>query len=223
MAGVSQVFSLADDVARYVKACGKRSVLECKPLQEKIDIKGLRLATDNIGDTINISSKKIIFKNGSLGGVGEKHLIAINPQGDELGNMVYSIAKKSKTTCYFPKEYLDSSGELLPHLHIDSLSSTGVVKGAGTAMMQEAVRESIRLGYGGRIVLDAGGQNITRSPLPFYFKMGMRCCSQNNDKALRQLPIETVNKLHLTSMHFGGIGPQKMYLPIENIETLLAL
>ena len=41
MAGVNQVFSLADDVARYVKACGKRSILECKPLQEKINPKGL--------------------------------------------------------------------------------------------------------------------------------------------------------------------------------------
>ena len=41
MAGVNQVFSLADDVARYVKACGKRSILECKPLQGKINPKGL--------------------------------------------------------------------------------------------------------------------------------------------------------------------------------------
>ena len=41
MAGVNQVFSLADDVARYVKACGKRSILECKPLRCKIKPKEL--------------------------------------------------------------------------------------------------------------------------------------------------------------------------------------
>ena len=41
MAGVNQIFSLADDVARYVKACGKRSFLECKPLQGKINIEKL--------------------------------------------------------------------------------------------------------------------------------------------------------------------------------------
>lgn len=27
MAGVNQIFSLADDVAKYVKSCGKRSIL----------------------------------------------------------------------------------------------------------------------------------------------------------------------------------------------------
>ena len=32
MAGVNQVFSLADDVARYLKACGKSSVLQTKPV-----------------------------------------------------------------------------------------------------------------------------------------------------------------------------------------------
>ena len=37
MAGVNQIFSLADDIARYVKACGKRSILECKPLTGKLD------------------------------------------------------------------------------------------------------------------------------------------------------------------------------------------
>ena len=31
----------SDDVARYVKACGKRSILECKPLQGKINPKEL--------------------------------------------------------------------------------------------------------------------------------------------------------------------------------------
>ena len=41
MAGVNQVFSLADDVARYLKACGKRSILETKPLQAKINPKEL--------------------------------------------------------------------------------------------------------------------------------------------------------------------------------------
>ena len=37
MAVVNQVFSFADDVARYVKACGKRSILECKPHLGKLE------------------------------------------------------------------------------------------------------------------------------------------------------------------------------------------
>ena len=50
MAGVNQVFSLADVVARYVKACGKRSILQTKPLQGKINPKelGARLSDGSI-------------------------------------------------------------------------------------------------------------------------------------------------------------------------------
>lgn len=57
MAGVNQIFSLADDVARYVKACGKTSVLQTKPLQGKINTESLRFAPEAIGDTIDFSNK----------------------------------------------------------------------------------------------------------------------------------------------------------------------
>lgn len=55
MAGVNQVFSLADDVVRYVKACGKRSVLETKPLMRKVNIEGLQFAPNLACDTIQMS------------------------------------------------------------------------------------------------------------------------------------------------------------------------
>ena len=57
MAGINQVFSLADDLARYVKACGKSSVLQTKPLQGKINIEGLRFAPEVIGDSVHFSNK----------------------------------------------------------------------------------------------------------------------------------------------------------------------
>ena len=41
MAGVNQVFSLADDVARYVKACGKKSILQTKPFRKNTNPKEL--------------------------------------------------------------------------------------------------------------------------------------------------------------------------------------
>ena len=49
MAGVNQVFSLADDVARYVKACGKTSVLQTKPIKVN-QLKGLRFAQEKTED-----------------------------------------------------------------------------------------------------------------------------------------------------------------------------
>ena len=62
MAGVNQVFSLADDVARYLKTCGESSVLQTKPLKGKINIEGLRLAQDLPQDSIKISEKAQFIK-----------------------------------------------------------------------------------------------------------------------------------------------------------------
>ena len=62
MAGVNQVFSLADDVARYVKACGKRSLLETSPLKGKLNLNGLQLAQDLPQDSIKISEKAQFIK-----------------------------------------------------------------------------------------------------------------------------------------------------------------
>jgi len=56
MAGVNQVFNLADDFARYVKACGKRSILECKPLQGKINPKDLGVIHSD--GTINFTTQE---------------------------------------------------------------------------------------------------------------------------------------------------------------------
>ena len=60
MAGINQVFSLADDVARYVKACGKRSILETKPLQVKINPKDLGVCFPD--GTIKFSTQESAIK-----------------------------------------------------------------------------------------------------------------------------------------------------------------
>ena len=49
-----------DDVARYVKACGKTSVLQTKPVNPK-QLKGLRFASDAVGDTLTRSPRAKIF------------------------------------------------------------------------------------------------------------------------------------------------------------------
>ena len=57
MVGVNQVFSLADNVANHIRVYGKRSILEIKPLQGRIDIEGLRLSPKAIHDTVNLTLK----------------------------------------------------------------------------------------------------------------------------------------------------------------------
>ena len=60
MAGLNSVLSLADDVARYLKACGKSSVLQTKTVNPK-QLKGLRFASDAVGDTLTRSPQTKIF------------------------------------------------------------------------------------------------------------------------------------------------------------------
>jgi len=103
MAGVNQVFNLADDVARYVKACGKRSLLECKLLQGKINPKELKLASGTIGDTVHFSGKDFSLRIKELSKPGQesstlKRLFSaeFKPQRcfDENGYMVTTVINK---------------------------------------------------------------------------------------------------------------------------------
>ena len=54
MAGVNQLLSLADDIARAARLCGKRSILEIKPPKNN-DLIGLKFAEDSIFDTCEFS------------------------------------------------------------------------------------------------------------------------------------------------------------------------
>ena len=88
MAGVNQVFSLADDVARYVKACGKRSILECKPLQGKINPKGLGVIFPD--GQINFQNEESALKY-----IKTRLLDSLNrPQAEQFERV---IAKKGST------------------------------------------------------------------------------------------------------------------------------
>ena len=57
MAVVNQVFNLADDIVRYAKACGKKSILQTKSIKPT-KLEGFRFAPEAIGDTVKIQSKK---------------------------------------------------------------------------------------------------------------------------------------------------------------------
>ena len=56
MAGLNSVLSLSDDLARYLKACGKSSVLQTKPVNPS-QLNGLKLANNTLEDTVIISHK----------------------------------------------------------------------------------------------------------------------------------------------------------------------
>ena len=159
MAGVNQVFSLADDVARYLRACGKRSILECKPLQGKINIEGLKYQPKLFNDVfcynapplktpetvLNLktnSVEKITFSE--LPEVIKENydyrISAYNIQGEKIGcaKIIPCVTNKGKETFW-----------------LDYIGTSNDYKGVGTEMIRKIVKESKRAGYHGNIDLSA--------------------------------------------------------------------
>ncbi len=159
MAGVNQVFSLADDVTRYVKACGKRSLLETKPLQGKVNIEGLKyqpkLYEDVFcrkipqlkkpGTILNLKSGMVEeIKFSELPEVIKKNydyrISAYNIQGEKIGcaKIVPCVTSKGKETFW-----------------LDYIGTSNDYKGVGTEMIRKIVKESKKTGYHGNIDLSA--------------------------------------------------------------------
>ena len=163
MAGVNQVFNFvgkyADDVARYVKACGKRSILECKP--------------------INFNSKEFMLPLSDSKG---NKIIRYIRDGKQVGQIEYSINKG--TFGKYPQYYLENQ-EILnlpgikPSIFIRGLRG----KRCGTELMQVACRDSIKLTEG-RMVLDAQSIDGITSPDAFYYKLGFRKLFQKENEII---------------------------------------
>lgn len=91
MAGLNQMFSLADDVARYLRACGKSSILQTKPVNPS-QIKSLHFAPKVIGDTVNISKTSLLHR--VLGGqVPEKEIYDVTKWQKEFFAKTYDKLK----------------------------------------------------------------------------------------------------------------------------------
>lgn len=62
MVPLNQIINLSDDLARYLKACGKSSVLQTKPINSN-QLKGLKFATKLNSDIIEFSRVKSKIKH----------------------------------------------------------------------------------------------------------------------------------------------------------------
>lgn len=117
MAGVNQIFNLADDVAKYVKSCGRSCVLQTKPINPN-QLKGLHLSPKVIGDTINISKRQ-----------GVENLITLTK------NEAIEILEKSKNIKSF-----NASNQTV-NLEIQGIKTQGQFIGGG--MSKSAYRTVI--------------------------------------------------------------------------------
>ena len=198
MAGLNQVLSFSDDLARYLKACGKRSILETKPLQGNINIKGLRLAPSTTTDTLHLS-KRVNNIRTVLGEKRGNSCLRFYDGEQQVGYATYYINQGKRLRGDVPDEwFIDSASlpkidltdcsaktfhETKPFMHIeefmmsDKLGMDAYVQRAsgkkyGTMCMQRVLEHAEKLGLGSRIELDAAIHGSAVNPAKFYAKIG---------------------------------------------------
>lgn len=144
--------SLAQKTSAWVKAVGKNSILQTKP--------------------INFKSKEFMLPmEGKNGG----KIVRYIRDGKLIGNIEYVVNTSSALKGY-PDYYLNGS-EILPSIYIRWLKA----KHCGTELMQVACRDAKRL-TNGRMFLSAQCIDGKTSPDAFYYKLGFRkVCSKENE------------------------------------------
>ncbi len=115
----------------------------------------------------------------------------------------------------YPEDYktIQNGIELLkPAQEINILYS--YEKGAGTKLVQEAVKKSFENGFDGRVLLNACCIDKKTSPLAFYYKLGFRSI----DSKTNELIEKCIRKGKIIPKDLGSF----MFLPKENIQKLLS-
>lgn len=141
---------------------------------------------------------------------------------------VYGLADVCcpKDSAFFPgipDEYNKSA------LEIHFLAGSDKSKGAGKELIKQVVRDSIDLGYGGRVKVNAcggslppafsaiaGAEKMKTSPVPFYYKCGFRFGDPTLNKQVEDA-IADLNK----GLEYTGPMSGSMFLPDDAIQALL--
>lgn len=237
MASVNQILkgtaNLADDLARYLKACGKSSVLQTKPVNPS-QLKGLSFTPKAIGDSIIVNKKAgtilntqtglqepIIFNNllnkATFKPNAKNYIIAYNQWGEIIGKAQFKCVK----SC------LDE----IPELHIQYFGTCNKYKGIGSEIVRKLAQLSQELGYGGRVSLEAVTGSV---PFDFrligyaekskmsaalkYYKMGFSSCSKEINEQIKNVIATDGNGFSNNKDLFSGLD---MYLTRESINRFL--
>lgn len=176
----------------------------------------VKVKDKSTGKDIELSLQKVIPNYG-----GSYQIQAL---GDKS---LYGIAEISMPGGYdfipnLPEKYCDNA------LEIKFLSSSQFAKGTGKELVKQAVADSKKLGYDGKVWLDAcggslpsrmsalAGEKIKSTPVPFYYKCGFRFKDESLNK-LAQEGIENLNK----GLKYNGPNEGVMFLADEAISKIL--
>ena len=180
-----------------------------------------RLKQDIFQLNANISKRFVIERNSgepipvklTMVSKDDKKFFDIkNLNSETLG---FAVLQKSDRNIFKNKVY--SAPELVSIETINNGNKASRYKGIGTTLLKEAVLESKRSGFDGRIFLMAYD---SKPPTPFYYKLGFRFFDENKNTLMDEyfsLLRDKSTKLDST------ISKGLMYLPEENIIKLLNL
>lgn len=155
----------------------------------------------------------------------------LNSQGDCYGISLLDSTAKPIADCRFyecrntkfynyfaPKDY----GDFLVITHLNSIAG---VKGSGTKLLDETLKQSIKMGFEGRIAVGAENSPSLNSyrnnngqvptPVPFYFNYGFRPAHESYEADVNH----GMECFYKTGKY---IGPKKlaMYLPMDAISKI---
>ena len=135
----------------------------------------------------------------------------------ELGGIIIQSPEQSRNVCFDSSDFLREFAK--KSMYVDYLYSDNDgyglsrYKGIGTELIKSAVRESIRNGYKGRLILSAA--NGYASPVPFYYKCGFRFEDEDANKSMEEFLRSKSKNLPSSLSH--GI----MYLSEEKAKELV--
>ncbi len=143
--------------------------------------------------------------------------IYVNNEEEGLGGIIIQSPEQSRNVCFDSSDFFRKFAK--KSMYVDYLYSDNDgyglsrYKGIGTELIKSAVRESIRNGYNGRLILSAA--NGYASPVPFYYKCGFRFEDEDANKSMEEFLRSKSKNLPSSLSH--GI----MYLSEEKAKELV--
>lgn len=144
--------------------------------------------------------------------------IYVNNEEEGLGGIIIQSPEQSRNVCFDSSDFLREFAK--KSMYVDYLYSDNdghelsKYKGIGTELIKSAVRESIRNGYNGRLILSAA--NGYASPVPFYYKCGFRFEDEGANESMEEFLRSKSKNLPSSLSH--GI----MYLSEEKAKELVS-
>lgn len=135
----------------------------------------------------------------------------------ELGGIIIQSPEQAESVCFDSSDFFRKFAK--KSMYVDYLYSDNdghelsKYKGIGAELIKSAVRESIRNGYKGRLILSAA--NGYTSPVPFYYKCGFRFEDEDANKSMEEFLRSKSKNLPSSLSH--GI----MYLSEEKAKELV--